>query len=262
MDLRGQSAMVLEQIERAMGGPLLALAALAISIILLVALLVLAGRHVRLVREVAERERAMGTAIALSVPQAEQIRTSVDRLLPRNPVAFYLFVTLLAAACWLVGWAIAPSTERFLASREWHIQPFYLAVHLIALRLFVRLFVRKYVAGAAQLDIPAERVAAGIRRVLGPTGGYLAGFVVAAGVAGLAPRRGEPLGWTRGLFFGLLGLAFAYAFGVAWLAHVLHLGARQALLAGFVPFVGPDIVKAVVAVVVARHLRAHRLAPP
>src|SRR5262249_12568798 len=44
----------------------------------------------------------------------------------------------------------------------------------IALRLFVRLFVRKYVAGAAQLDIPAEQVARGIRRILGPAGALLA----------------------------------------------------------------------------------------
>ena len=76
-------------------------------------------------------------------------------------------------------WAIAPSTSRFLASREWHIQPFYLAAHLVALRLFVALFVRKYVAGAAQLDIPADQVAHGIRRILGPAGALVA-VVIAA----------------------------------------------------------------------------------
>jgi hypothetical protein len=57
---------------------------------------------------------------------------------------------------------------RFLQSREWHVQPFYLAAHLVALRLFVQLFVRKYVAGAAHLHIAPEQVSNGIRRVLGP----------------------------------------------------------------------------------------------
>jgi hypothetical protein len=73
-----------------------------------------------------------------------------------------------------VGFAITPNMPRFLQSKEWHIQPFYLAAHLIALRLFVRLFVEKYAAGAAQLDMPPEAVATGIRRVLGLPGGLLA----------------------------------------------------------------------------------------
>jgi hypothetical protein len=63
---------------------------------------------------------------------------------------------------------LAPSKPRFLQSSEWHVQPFYLAAHLIALRLFVQLLVRKYVAGAAHLDIAPEKVANGIRRALGP----------------------------------------------------------------------------------------------
>ncbi len=173
-------ATVLEQIGRTLNGPLLTLGALAAAIILLVALFVLAGRYTRLARELAERERAAGPAAALSAgPQAQMIRTSVDRLLLRNPVVFYVLVALVAIACWLAGWAIAPSRERFLASREWHIQPFYLAAHLIALRLFVRLFVRKYVAGAAQLDIAPEHVARGIRRILGPPGVLLAVAIAA-----------------------------------------------------------------------------------
>jgi hypothetical protein len=69
---------------------------------------------------------------------------------------------------------MATNVPRFLASREWHIQPFYLAAHLVALRLFAGLFVRKYVAGAAQLDISTEQIAAGIRRILGPVGALLA----------------------------------------------------------------------------------------
>jgi hypothetical protein len=177
---------VLGQFERTLGGPLVAVAALAIAIILLIALVVLASRYMRLAHEfTAERQRAAG-AIGGPPPESpgELMRTSVDRVLMRNPVAFYLLVTVIAAGTWLLGWAIAPSTSRFLASREWHIQPFYLAVHLIALRLFVSLFVRRYVAGAAQLDIPADQIAQGIRRILGPPGA-LAAVLIAAPLCAL-----------------------------------------------------------------------------
>ena len=167
-------------LERASGGPLI-IAAVAVAIILLVALVVLASRYAGLVRELtAERQRAAG---ARGGPPAgspgELMRASVDRVLMRNPVVFYLLVAVIAVATWLLGWAIAPSTSRFLASREWHIQPFYLAAHLVVLRLFVALFVRKYVAGAAQLDIPADQVAQGIRRILGPAGALVAAVIAA-----------------------------------------------------------------------------------
>ncbi len=102
---------------------------------------------------------------------------------------------------------------------------------------------------------------AGLGVLFGPTGGYLVGFVLGAGVTGLAARRRAPLGWARGLLFGALCLAVVYAVGVARLAQVLHVGPQRALVVGFLPFVAQDVVKVVLAVAVARALRAQRLAP-
>lgn len=101
---------------------------------------------------------------------------------------------------------------------------------------------------------------AGLGVVLGPTGGYLLGFMVGAAVTGLTPRRG-PIGWTVGLAAGAMALVAAYGIGAARLAQVLHLGPRQAVAAGVLPFVGFDVVKVVLALVVARRLRAQGLAP-
>jgi hypothetical protein len=179
MDWRAESTAMLEQFQRGAGESLLAIGALAISTVLLFALVGLAARHMRLMRELtAERQRAVGQDTAPPLdPQGEPIRTAIDSQLLRNPVAFYLLVAALSATCWLAGWTIAVDVPRFMASPEWHIQPFYLAAHLVALRLFIGLFVRKYVAGAAQLDISAEQVAAGIHRILGPARALLAAAI-------------------------------------------------------------------------------------
>jgi biotin transport system substrate-specific component len=119
-----------------------------------------------------------------------------------------------------------------------------------------------YVA-AGVLGLPVFAGGAlGIGVLLGPTGGYLVGMVGAAAVTGLAAPRGAPLGWTRGLIFGALAVVVNYAVGAARLAQVLDLSVRQALVVGVAPFVALDAAKVVVALVVARHLRAQRLAPP
>jgi biotin transport system substrate-specific component len=102
---------------------------------------------------------------------------------------------------------------------------------------------------------------AGLGVLLGPTGGYLVGFVLGAAATGLAAPPGRPIGWVRGVATGALGLAVAYAVGAAWLAQVLHFDAKKAIAVGVAPFVAFDAVKVAVALVLARHLRARGLAP-
>ncbi|GEJ59133.1 biotin transporter BioY [Anaeromyxobacter diazotrophicus] len=103
--------------------------------------------------------------------------------------------------------------------------------------------------------------ASGLGVLFGPTGGYLAGFVLAAAVTGLAHGRAA-LTWARGLAFGAAALAVAYAAGVLQLRAALALGWRAALVAGVAPFVLQDLAKVALAVATARFLGSHRLAPP
>ena len=87
---------------------------------------------------------------------------------------FLVLVVVLAAGSWALGYALAPSKDRFLASPEWRFQPFYLAAHLVTLRLFITVFTRNFVAGAARLDMPPERALSGFRVILGPVGALVA----------------------------------------------------------------------------------------
>jgi biotin transport system substrate-specific component len=86
--------------------------------------------------------------------------------------------------------------------------------------------------------------------ILGATGGYLVGFIVAASLVG----RLAELGWDRRIGGAIgataLGTAVIYAIGVPWLAVVTGLTAVQAIESGLLPFLVGDIVKLLLAAAV------------
>jgi biotin transport system substrate-specific component len=96
--------------------------------------------------------------------------------------------------------------------------------------------------------------------LLGPTGGYLLGFLPAAFLMGLAARRVRTVGSGRqmGSVFGELAVLVAgallaetaiYAFGVPWLAAVYTGGSlSRAVAVGAFPYFLGDLLKITVAV--------------
>jgi biotin transport system substrate-specific component len=107
-------------------------------------------------------------------------------------------------------------------------------------RRAVAIFLAYLAAGAAGLPVfsgsPERGI--GIAYMVGPTGGYLAGYLVASWLVGaLAAGRGV----FGALGAMLAGLAVVYAFGLAWLA--LYVPSAKLLAAGLVPFLLGDLVK-------------------
>jgi biotin transport system substrate-specific component len=95
--------------------------------------------------------------------------------------------------------------------------------------------------------------ASGLGVLLGPTGGYLIGFIPAVLLTGwLAGRRESSLAWL--ILAGLAGVLPIYALGATWLALQLDLTVRAAVAAGVAPFVWVDVLKALVAGLTARAL--------
>jgi len=87
----------------------------------------------------------------------------------------------------------------------------------------------------------------GLARLVGPTGGYLVGFVVAAYVVGLLAQRGwDRRIWSTALAM-LVGNTVIYASGLTWLAHFV--GAQHVFSLGLVPFVPGDLIKLILAAV-------------
>lgn len=92
---------------------------------------------------------------------------------------------------------------------------------------------------------------AGLGVLLGPTGGYMIGFLAAAFVAGVAYECRKPVVRITGLICGTL---LIYVGGVAWLMISLHLPLTTALVTGVVPFVIGDTIKAAAAYIIADRL--------
>jgi len=92
---------------------------------------------------------------------------------------------------------------------------------------------------------------AGIGVLLGPTGGFLIGFVVAALVTGLAYEHSP----RAVRIFGLMTATFIiYACGMGWLMYSLDMEFLHALAAGALPFITGDAIKAGAAYLIAERL--------
>ena len=83
--------------------------------------------------------------------------------------------------------------------------------------------------------------ASGLAILLGPTGGYLLGFIAAAYLIGLLAARGLDRRIPSALVAFLVGEVVIYLFGVSWLS--FYLGIQRALVAGFLPFLIGDAIK-------------------
>lgn len=127
-----------------------------------------------------------------------------------------------------------------------------LAVLLVGLTMGARLgaaSVLAYLAqGAAGLPVFAGG-AAGAVFLMGPTAGFLWGFVAMAFLAGWAVERGLARGMLRTTLAALAVSAALYLPGVLWLTAVTPLTLDGAIAAGMMPFVAGDAVKSVLAAV-------------
>lgn len=107
--------------------------------------------------------------------------------------------------------------------------------------------------GAGIAGLPVFTGGAGLAYLLGPTGGYLLAFPVAAFLAGVVSRRVPRRGIAAPalLFLGLLAASLVILLGgVAWLGIATGDGGG-ALALGLVPFLLGDLVKVALTTLIA-----------
>jgi biotin transport system substrate-specific component len=179
---------------------------------------------------------------------ATTMRPLVSLALPEKGAARLVTQLFLAIAGTLLL-TLSAKTKVVLGPVDMSLQT--LAIFLIAaafgMRLAVATLLLYMLEGAMGFPVfqstPEKGI--GIAYMLGTTGGYLAGFVVMAAIAGWAADRG----FDRNPFklFGALLVAEAVmmAMGFAWLATII--GAEKAWQFGVVPFILPDLIKVALA---------------
>ncbi len=129
-----------------------------------------------------------------------------------------------------------------------------LAISLIGLTYGARLAAVTLLAYLAQgaLGLPVfAGGAAGAAYMMGPTGGYLVGFVGMAWLTGWLVEHGFGRGVVRLSIAALIPATLLFVPGVAWLWVVTPLDLTGAVAAGMLPFLLGGLVKSVVAAMIA-----------
>jgi biotin transport system substrate-specific component len=164
-----------------------------------------------------ERIGAVAFMIVLTAVAAQ-----ISVPLPFTPVPFTLqpMVVLVGAA--VLGSRLGMSS-----------QIIYLALGVAGLPVF-----------AASAALPQ-----GAARLLGPTGGYLLSYPIAALATGWLAERGFDRRYVTSFAAMLLGLGVIFAGGVSWLALFVQpsRGLSGAVAAGLTPFIAADLLKLAVA---------------
>jgi biotin transport system substrate-specific component len=106
------------------------------------------------------------------------------------------------------------------------------------------------VLGALGLPVFHSGVA-GFGILLGPTGGYLVGFIFAVLVVGLAYEYTSAPIRITGL---ITGTSIIYACGIAWLIFSLGEGFIPAVMAGLIPFIPGEVIKMYAAYMIEKRL--------
>ncbi len=94
----------------------------------------------------------------------------------------------------------------------------------------------------------------GIGKLLGPTGGYIIGYLFLAGILGFFTEhfKSKPFFNMLGAFLGMLCL---YLFGTIWLMLQLDINLTAALWTGVLPYIPADMIKILTATLLGEHLR-------
>ena len=163
-----------------------------------------------------------------------------------------LFAVIIAVCSWITIPTVVPFTLQTFA--------IFLSVGLLGWKRGTVAVLIYILLGA--IGIPVfSGFNAGLGWILGPTGGYIIGFIFTALIMGaIINKTGKkPVFLALAMFAGLLA---CYAFGTTWFMIVYAqnsgaIGLSSALLLCVIPFIIPDLLKITLAVILTARLAPH-----
>jgi biotin transport system substrate-specific component len=167
-------------------------------------------------------------------------------------IASVLFITVLTSAAAQISMPLPLTTVPLT------LQPMVVLVGGLALgsRLGAASQILYLAAGIAGLPVFAASATLppGALRLLGPTGGYLMAYPIAAFVAGYLAERGFDRRYLTSVLAMFAGLAIIFVSGIVWLGFFARTltgaapaGLQSALATGLYPFILPDLIKLAIA---------------
>lgn len=174
------------------------------------------------------------------------------KISPRDMMLASMFAALAVVAAILVrfGAAIVPfDLVPFVAM---------LAGGLLGARVGALSILVYVLLGLVGVPVFAKPPFGGPAYVLQPTFGFLIGFIGGAFVTGALLKNRAEAGFARYFLSMVAGLVVIYAIGLPYLYYILNFymgktfSAMQVIKIGFLPFIGLDLIKAVVAAGLAK----------
>lgn len=133
----------------------------------------------------------------------------------------------------------------------------FLAVFVLGMKDATISFLIYLLLGAVGVPVFAS-FSAGLGKLVGPTGGYLFGFIFLALIMGFFmehfDRKIVPT-----IVGMVIGMAVCYIFGTVWLAKLMSLSFKEALALGVLPYLAGDTAKIIIAVIAGPKLYAATL---
>lgn len=172
-----------------------------------------------------------------------------------------VYIALMAALCCILGpWSIPIGVIPISLG----LVGVFLAGYLLG-PIYGTISVAIYILlGVAGLPV-FTGFAGGLPKVIGPTGGYIVGYLIVAFCTGYASQKVDQTKLYLHVLAMVIGLIGCYALGTAWFCHLSDMSVREALAVCVIPFIPFDLMKialcTVLGVAVKRALKAANLLP-
>ena len=130
----------------------------------------------------------------------------------------------------------------------------YLIVYVMGLKIGLASVILYVLLGFIGLPV-FTGFSGGVLKVLGPTGGYIIGYIFLAFIEGIFVDRYKET-WFKVLGM-VIGTIVLYLFGILWLSYQSNMTFLEAICVGVVPFIFGDILKMIMALSVGSVLKKH-----